>query len=202
MGDCEAIRAGLLAQPVNALSSLAYVAAGAALLSRRHDRHTRRLAVAVAVVGVGSFAFHGPGGPAAQWLHDASIVWVLLAVAATDLALVRERDTVVGVAPGVAVSGVALAAVPALGVPAAAVAGALATATEASVHRRGRRPTTARRRRLYLAGAVALLAGGAFQLLGRTGGPLCRPDSLLQPHALWHVGTALALAAWASTLSD
>ena len=33
-----------------------------------------------------------------------------------------------------------------------------------------------------------------LQAFGRTGGPLCRPDSTLQAHAAWHVLTAFALA--------
>ena len=33
--------------------------------------------------------------------------------------------------------------------------------------------------------------------LGSTGGPLCDPGSLLQPHAVWHLGAAVALAWWA-----
>jgi hypothetical protein len=45
---------------------------------------------------------------------------------------------------------------------------------------------------------AALAAGSAAYLAGRTGGPLCRPDSLLQPHALWHLLTAVAMAAWAT----
>jgi len=44
---------------------------------------------------------------------------------------------------------------------------------------------------------AALAVGVPAYLLGRTGGPLCRPDSLLQPHALWHLLTAVAMAAWA-----
>jgi hypothetical protein len=45
---------------------------------------------------------------------------------------------------------------------------------------------------------AALAVGVAAYLLGRTGGPLCRPESLLQPHALWHLLTAVAMAAWAA----
>ena len=45
---------------------------------------------------------------------------------------------------------------------------------------------------------AALAVGVTAYLLGRTGGPLCRPDSLLQPHALWHLLTAAAMAAWAA----
>ena len=45
--------------------------------------------------------------------------------------------------------------------------------------------------------ALALLACAAvLNLVGRTGGPLCRPDALVQGHAAWHVLTAAALWAW------
>ena len=43
---------------------------------------------------------------------------------------------------------------------------------------------------------VALAAAGILNLLGRTGAPLCHPDSLAQPHAAWHVLTAVAVAVW------
>jgi MYXO-CTERM domain-containing protein len=46
---------------------------------------------------------------------------------------------------------------------------------------------------------VALAAAGSINLLGRTGAPLCRPDSLAQPHAAWHVLTAVAVAVWLTT---
>lgn len=45
---------------------------------------------------------------------------------------------------------------------------------------------------------AALAVGVTAYLVGRTGGSLCRPDSLLQPHALWHLLTAVAMAAWAA----
>jgi hypothetical protein len=46
---------------------------------------------------------------------------------------------------------------------------------------------------------VAALTGAALaNLAGRTGGPLCDPDSRLQGHAGWHALTAAALAAWAA----
>ena len=93
-----------------------------------------------------------------------------------------------------------------------ALAGVAAIAAGAARQRWGDRPT----RRADLSAAVptdpaavapggpgwsrwiagpALAVGLAAQGLGRTGGPWCRPDSLLQPHALWHVLTAGAL--WA-----
>lgn len=47
--------------------------------------------------------------------------------------------------------------------------------------------------------AVALVTFGAaiaINVLTRTGEPLCRPGSLLQGHAAWHVLTAIAVALW------
>jgi peptidoglycan/LPS O-acetylase OafA/YrhL len=50
------------------------------------------------------------------------------------------------------------------------------------------------------AAGAAASAGLIAYLVGRTGGPLCHPGSLLQPHAAWHVFAAVALAAWGSAL--
>jgi hypothetical protein len=136
--DCEALHEGLLGQPVNGLSSLAYVAAGAYVVRRGGPPGP---ALALALVGVGSVLYHGPMPPGAELVHDAS-----------------------------------LAAVPAV---------ALAVAV--------RRRSFPRPPALALA---ALAAGAAVNMLGRTGAPLCRPDSLLQGHGLWHVLTAIGAAVW------
>jgi hypothetical protein len=57
-----------------------------------------------------------------------------------------------------------------------------------------------RRREVPGRGALVLvgtlLAAGLAGLAGRTGSPLCRPHSLLQGHALWHLLTAAALLQW------
>lgn len=50
-----------------------------------------------------------------------------------------------------------------------------------------------------VAGLAAIVAGVAY-LAGRTGSPLCEPESLLQPHGLWHVASAVTLAAWGAAL--
>ena len=137
--DCEALRDGWLAQPVNTLSSVAYVVAGAYVLRRGGPRLP---ALALAAVGVGSVLYHGPMTPGAGLAHDGSIV----ALAATV-------------------------------------------------------PLAWRRRSLRWPSGAAVIAGGAavaVNLLTRTGAPLCRPDSLLQGHAAWHVLTAGAIALWLS----
>jgi hypothetical protein len=154
-GDCERLRDGLVAQPVNTASALAYLMVGAWLVRQGlrpgpARRRTAAFGLAVAAAGVGSVDYHGPGSPAARWLHDGSLVAVVAFVVANE------------------------------------------------VVRRGRRATwTPRRRAVYRAGLGALAAGSACWWLGRTGGPLCDPDSPLQPHAAWHLLTAAALAAWA-----
>jgi len=135
--DCEALHDGWLGQPVNSLSSLAYVVAGAYVLQMRGPPAP---GVALGAVGLGSLLYHGPMPSWAEVLHDGSLV----ALAAAMVLAWRERS---------------LCRPPALAVLAAA-------------------------------------AGPAVNVLSRTGAPLCRPDSLVQGHAAWHVLTAFAAAAW------
>jgi hypothetical protein len=98
MADCERIHDGLLAEPVNALSSLAYVAAG--VWTWRRDRPR---GAALVAVGLGSIAYHARGGTAARWLHDLTIVAVAAVVAASAPQIMRgarERPRVAAVAIG------------------------------------------------------------------------------------------------------
>jgi hypothetical protein len=88
--DCEEIRPGLIGQPANALSSLAFVAAAvpiARAARRRRQRAWIAVAVASAVEGLGSVAYHGPGGRSAKALHDAGLVAL---AAALGVAIGRE----------------------------------------------------------------------------------------------------------------
>ncbi|KUI22634.1 hypothetical protein AU193_20830 [Mycobacterium sp. GA-1285] len=54
-------------------------------------------------------------------------------------------------------------------------------------------------RSAWVAAAAIFALGLAAYAAGRTGSPLCRPDSLWQYHGVWHVlsGAAGGLAAWA-----
>jgi hypothetical protein len=154
--DCEQLRDSLIAQPVAAASSVAYVVAGILLAWTWRDPMggERRLAALYAgllvLVGVGSIAYHGPQGPGAQTLHDLPIVGLgALAVGVPLLRWLRGRPAL---EPGV-------------------------------------------RRPLLVAGVAGALAVMAYAT-GRTTSPLCDPTSLAQGHALWHVASAAALAAW------
>jgi hypothetical protein len=150
-GDCERLHDGLIAQPVNTASALAYVAVGAWLIGRRRVG----FGLAVAAAGVGSVDYHGSGSPAARLLHDGGLY---------------------------------------------AVVGLVAWHEVGRRLRRARLP--ADRRPAYRAALAAAAAGAACWWLGRTTSPWCDPDSLLQPHAAWHLLGAAALACWAVAALD
>jgi MYXO-CTERM domain-containing protein len=135
------VRDAVVGQPVNSVSSLAFVVAAVVVL--RHGG-PRGPALGLAAVGIGSFLYHGPMPAGAEALHDGTIV-------------------------------------------------ALLVLTGAAAWRRRRLP------RPSTLALVAVTGAGLLNLLGRTGAPLCRPDSLAQPHAAWHVLTAAAMAAWLIT---
>jgi hypothetical protein len=143
-GDCERIGSGLVAQPVNTASALAYLAVGAWLAGRGRPR----VGLVVAAAGVGSVDYHGLGSPGAHLLHDASLYAVVGLVAWREVARRARRE----------------------------------------------RPVN---RAAYRAALAVTAAGLACWLAGRTGSPLCDPDSPLQGHAAWHLLSAAALALWA-----
>ena len=182
--DCEHCRDGLVAQPANTLSSLTYVAAGADLL-RRPDPD-RPFAWAVIAVGLGSVAYHGPGGVLGKWAHDSSLIAMLGLLALTDATVADGRAM-----PGAAVAGVvgaaAVAAHPRTTDYAQGAVGALGVVAEA------RRHITQATLREAAVSLPLMTAGLTLHILGRTGERWCRPDSLLQPHAAWHSLSAAAL---------
>ena len=102
--DCEHIGRGLLAQPANTLSSLAYVLSGMMLLwSALAGRPIARLApvvyaVTVIDVGIRSAAFHGPMPAWGRFAHDLSIAAVLAFVIGYDVAFARRSTVSAGLA--------------------------------------------------------------------------------------------------------
>ncbi len=117
--DCERIRSGPIAQPVNTITSVAFVAAAGvtALRSRRRGAaygvQEITYSSLLALVGIGSVAFHGPQPPGAKVLHDAPIAGLLALALATPL--VRRaggRTSLPGWSPGrgLALAGIGAAA--------------------------------------------------------------------------------------------
>jgi hypothetical protein len=199
--DCEHIGRGLLAQPANTLSSVAYVVAGALLLWRATaGRSQPRVAcvvyaVMVVGVGVGSVAFHGPMPAWGRFAHDLSIAAVLAFVIGYDVALARGADVGRGLVIFGALTGACAAVLAAWpdadnGLDVLLVAGAVAAEMAATRSPAGR---AAGDFRFWIVGVGVLTIGAVLNALGRTDGPLCDADSPIQLHAVWHVMTAFVL---------
>jgi hypothetical protein len=95
-GDCERIRPGLIGQPANTVSSLAFMAAAVPIWRGATGRRTawRWVAAALAFESVGSVAYHGPGGRTSKFVHDVGLLLLLLAfgrVARDDAESLRPR---------------------------------------------------------------------------------------------------------------
>ena len=178
--DCEAIGSGLLTQPVNAVTSLAFLVAGLVVARRRPDR--REFATLTGLVGVGSFLAHGPRWAGSQFAHDLTLAWVLAAVAADPLPAAHRRVLLGSVAA-------LLAVVPKAATPIAVALAAVAIGRELG-------GWWGRSRTAFAALGLAAV-GSMVGTLSRTGWPWCRPDSLFQGHGVWHLLAAAALAAWA-----
>lgn len=205
--DCERLRPGLIAQPANTWSSLAYVATGSWLVVRGARRPAgRRLppvafGLVVAANGLGGLAFHGPGRPWARWLHDVALTATLAFVAARGLVDATDAGRPAGIAAtgtATTAAGLLLAAVPDATNAVTGTLGAAVVGTELLAERRTRRLRRggSRRQVPYAVAGGALLVGAGVNLLSRTGRPWCRPDGVVQGHAVWHVLTAVGLAAW------
>jgi hypothetical protein len=178
--DCELIGPGLFGQPVNSLTTIAFLVGGLLVLARRRDRVW--VATSLIATGVGSFLFHGPMPAGSEWAHDVTLAWMLVVIAVDHRADRARWDL-----GGLATLGVLFAVAPTVADP---VAVGLTVVALASVLRRERSIATV--------GPLALLAVAALiGRLGATGGPLCDPASLLQPHGLWHIAAAGAVTWWA-----
>lgn len=185
---CERFSAGVWGQPVTSATSLAFVIAGAAVLWRWRSRRHRWYAALVSAVGIGSWVQHGPHLFFQAYAHDLPLVAVLAFAAADAASDLRGRRLP---AAWWLLPTAAAAPVVAAGPGASTVAQALLATIAIGLNlvRAWHRP---RLRRILLS-ALALLAFGA--LIGTLGDrtALCRPDSLLQGHAVWHVLAAVAL---------
>jgi hypothetical protein len=212
--DCEAVGDGVLAQPVNALTSLAFVAGGAFVAGRtvRWAPEERWagwvVAGGLAANGVGSLWYHAGPGELGHWVHDVAIVGLVAGMLVVDGAVVLRRparEAVAWLVALVVAGGMLLAVAPgATNLVAGLLVAGLATAelVLGRQERRARRaarlrdrvpvPVTRARWVLYASVPLAGLAG----LLGRGGSPLCDPGSLVQFHGLWHSLGALAVAAY------
>lgn len=189
--DGERVRPGLIGQPVNTVTSLAYVVAGAWIARRRQEAPLAApAAAALALNGVGSVAYHGPGGRTGKWLHDTGLAAVNAVIAVGGLARLgrlRRRDEVVADLALTALAGTVLAVKPQAELAVVAPLAVVAVGQElVRPSRRGRGKR--------LTGGVLLGVGAVVHARSRTGGPWWRPDALVQGHGVWHLLSAAGLA--------
>jgi hypothetical protein len=193
--DCEQLRNGLLAQPANSLSSLAFVAAGIWIVVRalRHEVILDGIAVGLAAVatGIGSSLFHGRNGASAHWLHDTTLLVVVALVAIRHVG--QSQLSLAQAAPFVAV--VASATVLAVPTSTTLVTSLLILGVVVGAFIERHRGESV----IHLPLVGTMIFGFSASWLGRKGSVLCSPESLLQPHALWHIVMAVSIVWWAET---
>src|SRR5262245_17347642 len=203
---CEQSRVEFLGEPANAVTSLAFVAAAVGILAshrrsrgRRNtpvrERQTAVFAALVAGTGVGSFIQHGPHPQWQAYAHDLPLAAVLMFVTTDAVSDLRERELspawwlvpVAAMVPAVASGPTASTTLQ---------AGMATAAIGLSVVRARGRPAL---RGSLIAAVLAAAAGAAIgTLTDRTS--LCRGDSLVQGHAIWHVLAAAALWRFAAAI--
>lgn len=198
--DCELLESGLLAQPVNAVSSLAYSLVGVALVfwAFRVSGHFRIIRITfgalMVTTGMGSVVFHGPQGWGSQFFHDITFLSALLFLAVFNFTAAKSAKVPIAwmsfstlwltIAILLVASPGATNAVMVLAVVGIVVSDVVLFRNKA------------RWTRWYLTALITAGAAVAMFLLGRTGGPMCDPTGAFQGHAVWHVLGAAALGAY------
>ena len=201
---CEAIRGGLVAQPINTYSNLAFVLvgfwiAGSAGHARERDMnpmlHQRAypltFGVATVIIGLGSLFYHASLAFVGQWFDVMGMYLLGSFLVLYNIARLRpvRGDVFVLTYAGANIAlGILLVVTPEIR---RQLFTGLVVATlvlEVFIWRM-RRP---RIRYSYLLSAVACFAIGYVIWILDNARLFCAPEGLLQGHALWHVLSAAA----------
>lgn len=95
--DCEAVRDGILGQPANTVTSLAFVAVGVVVLQtvRRRgleDVPRRVFGWLLVATGLGSAIYHGPHPPGARFVHDLPIIGLIVFMVFVEVSVRRSGE--------------------------------------------------------------------------------------------------------------
>ncbi len=195
-GYCERLGPAFWAEPVNALTNVAFLLAALVMWRRLRGSGLalgRFLVVILAAIGVGSFLFHGY---ATVWASMADVLPIMLFIVVYlyaanrhfwRLGRWRALGLTAGFVPYAALTVPLFGAIPGLGTSAAYAPVPLLIGIYA-VLLRGRAPVTARG---LMLGAVLLVISLVFRTLDA---PLCRALPV-GTHFMWHVLNA-AMLGW------
>jgi hypothetical protein len=204
--DCETIGSGVFAQPINAVSSLSFSLIGLAAIwwATRVEGNERIVRIVFGVLmvftGAGSVMFHGPQGPGSQFGHDVTFLVTVWFVAVINTAEANrwQRSVEWGTfIAGSIVLSLALVLSPGWTNVLMVATVISLVVSDVVLHRNGRVRTW-----WYVVSLVTIMVAVAMFLLGRTGAPLCDPDSVFQGHGLWHMLAAISLGAYFVAMSD
>ncbi|NHZ71264.1 MAG: hypothetical protein GWP18_06440 [Proteobacteria bacterium] len=198
--DCESIASGALAQPINAVSSLAYSIVGIAIVVwafgvSGQERLVRIVfGLLMVATGAGSVMFHGPQGQGSQFVHDVTFLLAALFLAvinvSTAMSWTRSRRWIFFGIGSAVIAGALLVSPPITNLLMVILVMSL-IGSDVTLHR-----VSSRGSWWYVTSVVAISGAIAMFMLGRTGGPMCDPDSLFQGHAMWHMLGAVALGTY------
>ena len=174
--DCETIGSGPIRQPLNAWSALAIAMAGVVML--RSARGPRIVAWGTVGAGVAAFLFHASLADWAAKLDWIAVAGVGFGVAISLTTMERPWRLALPAASLTAIAAMTRGLIGRLG----AIAAALAAAMLIVRHR-----STGRQVLLAITASVTLTGGLVMWFASRSGGPWCRPHSLAQGHAAWHL---------------
>lgn len=202
--DCETLRDDRLAQPVNAITSSAYVAVGAVVVASGRIRGRELVAavlygICLVGIGLGSILFHGPQPAGSRILHDLPILLTVVFIAVHDLdpVWIRMRHPMRWFVGAVPVATALTLFAPDVGGIATAIGVGAISVLEAVIARRRLRPmATGRPHRWHRATVGVSAVAASWWLLGRSDSFACDPDSVVQFHGLWHLLSAVLLGLW------
>jgi hypothetical protein len=181
---CEAIRDGLLKQPVNALSSLAFVVV--ALLVLRSSKNMNVFAFAMAVIGLGSAFYHASLSFIGQFVDVMGMYLIATYVIVFAIGRLRTLTRAQFVSIYLAMNAMlawGLWHVPEARRYAFAAVLLAGLATESFARAKSAPKPDGRK----LVAAVGLLTAGFILWILDITHIVCSPESVFQGHAVWHI---------------